>query len=316
MAQKSKTDKPEKSRAWVFTLNNPTYTNVNEFYDNNFTYGTKYCIVGEEVGESGTPHYQGYIEFTNARHLGGLKKAFDPKIHWEPRMGTGPQAREYCMKDNKYTEWGTPPRQGHRSDIESMTAMINEGANTREVLLAHEDKALRILNNVIKAKSILRPVKRNWAMDVRIYWGESGTGKTSSVYQEFNDNVYVKMIGKWWDNYDGETAVLIDDFDPDNCFDQTYDFYLKLLDRYPLMVEWKGGSGWFYSKTIIFTSNTDPAFWFRNKHNRNAFFRRVTEIRHFPLLKNEDGTGTGTEVAWGNTDPGQATCSLAGLAMV
>jgi len=126
--------------------------------------------------------------------------------------------------------------------------------------------------------------KRNWVMDVRIYYGPPGTGKTRSVYDEFGlDDVYQKMVGKWWDGYKGEKVVIIDDFDPDNCFEIVYDFYLKLLDRYPMRIEYKGGSCQFRSKIIIFTSNVDPKGWWSDKENRGAFFRRVNTIKKFSV---------------------------------
>ena len=46
----------------------------------------------------------------------------------------------------------------------------------------------------------------------RWIWGPAGTGKTRSVWLEYPD-LYPKMANKWWDGYQGEETVLIDDFD-------------------------------------------------------------------------------------------------------
>lgn len=124
--------------------------------------------------------------------------------------------------------------------------------------------------------------KRTWEMDVQIYWGEPGTGKTRHVYDTYGyDNVYVKPVGKWWDGYNGEETIVIDDFDPENCHEITYNFYLQLLDRYPMNLEIKGGYTAMRSKRIIFTSNFDPDGWFQHKGNRQAFFRRIKNIYKF-----------------------------------
>lgn len=297
----------KKTRNYCFTLNNPTYNSHKEFYEQLFLRGTTYMIVGDEVGEQGTPHYQGYIKFANPRCISGLKK-LDSKIHWEHAKGNFEQNFKYCSKDGRYTEFGERPKgQGARTDLKTITSMIDNGSKTSDILRAHEDKALRMLGNIEKAQRILNNTRRNWVMDVRIYYGAPGTGKTRAAYDEFDfDDIYPKMVGKWWDGYEGQKAVLIDDFDPGNCFGVTFDFYLRLLDAYPLMVEVKGGTTHFTSKTIIITSNYDPKGWFHNIRNRSAFFRRVSTIRHYIgdgsyELIDMSSVEQGTEVVWGNT---------------
>ena len=71
------------SKYWCFTLNNYKKEDINIISSKVLNY----CI-GEEVGESGTPHLQGYIEFeTKKRPLGVFKEY--KNIHWEKRKGDG-----------------------------------------------------------------------------------------------------------------------------------------------------------------------------------------------------------------------------------
>ena len=87
---------------WCFTLNNYT---ENE-YDTIRSICSSICkraVIGKEVGEQGTPHLQGYIEFkTKARPKSKFK--FTNKIHWEKAIGSWVENYEYCTKDKDF--WG------------------------------------------------------------------------------------------------------------------------------------------------------------------------------------------------------------------
>lgn len=58
------------SRGWVFTLNN--YTEEEETLALALPWGwhePSYGVIGKEVGESGTPHFQGYLYFKTEKSL-------------------------------------------------------------------------------------------------------------------------------------------------------------------------------------------------------------------------------------------------------
>lgn len=290
-----------RSRTWCLTLNNYTDEELLALQAWCVDH-TVYHILGREVGESGTKHIQGYIRRKSACTLSVLKKT-NERAHWEVAKGTDAQNQKYCSKENDYIEGGElPTGQGARTDQRRVWDSIKEGEGLIDILEEHGDKALRMFNVVKSVKSMVTCKPRNWVMDVRIYWGESGAGKSRAVWDEFGvDNVYPKMPGKWWDHYEGQDVVLIDDFDPGDRFGMTFDFYLKLLDRYPMFVEFKGGSCHFCSKVIIITSNFDPETWWLTQGNRDAFFRRVGVIHNY------------TEVREGNTVPPAVTAMDSGL---
>lgn len=273
-------------RNYCFT----SYVGKIQFNDN-----MKYLVQGIEIcPTTGKEHIQGFVIFKNGRTFTAVKKEFDNSIHWEVAKGNIEQNRAYCMKDKNYTEEGEIPKgNGHRTDLETVANMIRNGATSTDIInrveTTEEGKVkdygmdyIRYNRGIEKMINLVKLRPRDWEMDVRIYWGAPGTGKTRAVFDEFGqDKIYTKMVGKWWDGYQGEECVLIDDFDPKNCFDITFDFYLKLLDRYKLLIEMKGSTGQFCSKTIIFTSNFDPETWFLDRPNRQAFFRRVKVIKNF-----------------------------------
>lgn len=241
-----------------------------------------YVLLGEETcPTTGRCHWQGWYRISNGCTLSAMCKAVDGR-HVEKMNGSVEQNEKYCRKEGTVIlEEGDLPEPGKRSDLERMKEMIVAGNTEREIFEEQPGNYIRYNRGIQKAKSLYEK-KRDWEMDVRIYWGKPGTGKTRSVYDEFGiDNVYVKMQGKWWDGYSNEQVVVIDDFDPENMFDIVYGFYLCLLDRYPMRIECKGGSMQFGSKIIIFTSNFNPKTWFIDRKNRDAFFRRVKLIKEF-----------------------------------
>lgn len=90
-----KEPRPSGSKRWAFTWNN---------YPDNWlaplapVFQGSQWVAGFEVGESGTPHIQGYVEFpTKVRPIGyrGAPKG----IHWETAKGTRAQNVAYCTKD-------------------------------------------------------------------------------------------------------------------------------------------------------------------------------------------------------------------------
>jgi len=85
----------------VFTRNNYIGTLFED------TVSCKYIIYGKEVGESGTPHLQGFVTFPEAKTLKTVIKLFNG-CHVE--ISKAPfQAIEYCKKEGAFVERGDPP---------------------------------------------------------------------------------------------------------------------------------------------------------------------------------------------------------------
>lgn len=90
-------NKVNAAKKWCFTFNNykeMEYVSIIRVIEKS----CRFAIIAKEIGESGTPHLQGYIEFKTRRrpkHFFGYNA-----IHWELAKGSRACNVEYCSKDD------------------------------------------------------------------------------------------------------------------------------------------------------------------------------------------------------------------------
>lgn len=241
----------------------------------------QYIVYQLERGETtGRLHIQGYLELCSPMRIAGVKKILDRQdAHIEKRKGTVDQAIEYCKKEATRVEgpWedGKHKGQGLRSDLAEVCEMIKNGSRLEEVADEYPDTYVRNYRGLGELKSLLSK-KRDFMTELHIIWGPSGSGKTSSVVGKEKD-LFVKPDGHWWDGYDGEEAVLIDDvlwISCDGVGGVARQDWLRLADRYPHKVPVKGGFKNFVTKRIYITSMYDPT----NFISLDGMKRRVTSV--------------------------------------
>lgn len=108
----------------------------------------KYCVYQPEIcPDTGTLHYQGYVELKRTNTLGQVKLMFnDNTMHLEPRRGTREDARAYCMKEDsrmpgtepiEFGEW-TGKGQGRRDDLNAAKQIILDTPTWPQVMLNPE----------------------------------------------------------------------------------------------------------------------------------------------------------------------------------
>jgi Putative viral replication protein len=96
-------------KSWAFTLNNWNWA---EYHHLTHLVKRKdecvYIVFGKEVGKSGTPHLQGFIDFSDSMLLEEVKAIVSQRAHFEvARMQL--KAIEYCKKDGDVYEEGIKP---------------------------------------------------------------------------------------------------------------------------------------------------------------------------------------------------------------
>lgn len=258
-----------KSRAYCFTLNNYTdleHTTISEME-------CRYLCIGKEIGESGTPHLQGYVYFASPRSLNSIKKLM-PRAHLEVAKGNPVQASDYCKKDGDFIESGELPAQGKRSDIDNVRDMIKEGLGMRDIVdVASSYQSIKCAESVLKYKE----KKRDFKTEVTWLWGPSGSGKTRYAYDNHSpDEIHLQIsTEKWYEGYDSHPIVIIDEVSNETSYSM-----LKLLcDRFPARVEYKGGSRSFLAKKIYITSLSHPAdLFYSYPENGKEMLRRIDKI--------------------------------------
>lgn len=240
-----------KARGFVFTLNNPT----DEDGEALEKIECRYLVIGRETGESGTFHYQGYILFKNPRSFEAVKKLI-PRAHIEVQKGSYSQAIEYCKKDGDFIERGDCPDQGsaggdaNKRRFEDAFAAAARG----EFEAIPGDIKLRFWRTIKEIRKDHMEVPADEA-DVTGVWiyGPPGCGKSHSARERF-PGAYLKMQNKWWDGYQEQEYVILDDFDS-----KELGHHLKIwADRYAFLAETKGGALAIRPKKIVITSNYAP----------------------------------------------------------
>lgn len=261
-----------RSRAWCFTLNNyeePDYAAI-------ALLGAQYTIYGKEIGESGTPHLQGYVYFKTARTLASLKKKL-PRAHWEVRKGSHGQASEYCRKDGDVVEYGVPPE---KDGGDTISQRMEKNKRLRDTLLSElvDSGELNILDvkRLKQSRDILANEGLPFVADgVRGVWihGPPGTGKTHYARSEYGETFFVKAQNKWFDGYQGEPVIVLDDLDK---FGACLGHYMKIwADKWSCTGEVKGGTVPLRHEKFVVTSNYTPAeLWPEDDEMRKAIERR------------------------------------------
>ncbi len=275
-------------RNWCFTLNNYTdqmVTILHSQTERPDTYIT-YMIYQHEISESGTPHLQGYIELKRRMSLRALKRRLNlPTIHLEPRRGTAVQARDYCLKEDtrdpagngNHFEFGTirRPRGRPSGPLEEVTSAIADGMSMNEIAETFPATYVRSHKGLLALQSELAD-HRCWPMEIIIYYGKTGTGKSYKANHDYPDAYKCPWPAKggwWWPNYGGEETVILDEF----RHQISYDKMLHLFDRYAWTVQYKGGHYKFRSKRVVITTNIPPHEWYKGVEDVAPLRRRISE---------------------------------------
>lgn len=273
------------------------------------TYGVETCP------ETKKEHLQGYSYRKSACTMKAMKKWLGQEtIHLQVAGGTAEQNKLYCQKGiQSKEEWteqkgegpnygkeamifecGTIPKQGVRQDIIDLRDSISSKRCLSDMLCEDVNLAAlaqfgRFSDMVFQAS--LKKRTRLWReLEVIVHHGATGTGKTRVPY-DLGAYKWEPVTPEWWDGYDGENILLIDEF-----YGQLKPArMLAILDGYQLRLPIKGGHTYAQWTKIYITSNVHPDEWYGDNVPdavKCALERRITTVVKFPRSPTIEKTST------------------------
>jgi len=250
-------------RRWCFTLNNPPPGALFTLLPQ----GVKFVFWSLEKGESGTPHFQGYIHMRDPARLAKMIKLIAPlKAHWALAKGSEEQNIAYCSKPEGHLdgpwELGERSKQGERTDLKPYEEVCKEVASGKplvEIALANPSVFVKHANGLMKLSAMVPSLDRP-GLQVCFIKGKSGLGKTFMVHERFPTACWCTYgnSGIWFNTYSGGDVIIIDEF-AGQC---PIHKLLRLLQGYPCELETKGGGYPARYTKVILTANRMPETWY------------------------------------------------------
>jgi hypothetical protein len=237
------------------------------------------------------------VLFSTLKTWIGFKRA-----HVECMKGTPEDSLAYCTKqDSDAFIRGELPAPGKRTDVHKAVELIREGRSLRELANGEDIAGAVAVVKFSKGLTILRSLCNGpRTKPPQVFWlhGATGTGKTKCAI-DFGlkiggglDAVWISGGGfRWFDGYDGQPVAIFDDF---RAKDVKFNYFLRLLDRYPMDVEFKGGFVAWKPEFIVVTAPVDPeeCFATRKEHRPEdirQLLRRITQVFHLTELRTVAG---------------------------
>lgn len=206
----------------------------------------------------------------------------------------------YCSKqDSAPFVYGTLPAPGKRTDLHAATDRIRDGATLRELAQDAEIGSVAIVK-FHKGLTILRSLLQGERTDKPfVVWlsGPTGTGKTRSLFElgelvaPSRDDIWISAGGlRWFDGYDGQSVAIFDDFRAKHV--TSFAILLRLLDRYPYRVEFKGGFVNWVPKFIFISCPYGPERCFAKRkefvpEDIEQLLRRLDFVHEFSSVQSD-----------------------------
>lgn len=248
----------------------------------------------ERAPTTGTLHVHALLYFRKAQRHTGVKEILKcPTANCQPPIDET-AAERYVSKEESRVEG--PIKCGNWSETKGLRMAASDVVklaclkSARELLAEEPDVAERRWRLVDLARKFAPPRMRDH-VDVRIIWGATAVGKSHYVHSTHKCGEVYSLPPTvdrqiWFDGYDGELVMLMDEFDPDMW---SLPFLNQVLDKWPVRLRTKGGFTSARWEAVFIIANSDPTSWFLGCPSGilHAFRRRVSHVWHKQALGEE-----------------------------
>jgi len=313
--QEARQKKDTRHRGWVFTVNNPQQIETVFYEYLKGLYNVRYFVFAKEQGDKGeTPHYQGYIEFSEPKYFSKMKNDFSeprvlPAAHLEPRKGAKKQAADYVRKtgeyaDKKHTQTGEvyeygklPAEDGERSDLNDIMEDIEAGLTNIELVKKYGSKFISVRGwaDEYRQDILTQKYSKERRLDLEVYYiyGLTNIGKTRYILDKYGDeNVFImseygnSFNRERFDGYKGERMILFEEFRSSIIISNM----LRYLDVYKVQLPCRYSNKTACYNRAYITSNWALREQYKNIQTEHpdtwdAFLRRITAVYDFSKSK-------------------------------
>lgn len=252
----------------------------------------KYLVIKKGITpETNKQHWHGIAVFEDSKRGSAVAKLFGNtrNVH----IGTVrnmERADKYLMEHEELVLEHSEPvvakknlagkevTQGGRTDLYQIYDELKQEKTMYQILDAHPATFIRMGRHIAFAKAFLDKERRfeDRKIKVLVLIGEPGSGKTRGVLEHYGRRNVYKFVDTgvataWFDGYDGEKVLLLDDF----YGGIKYNYLLNLLDRYALRLDVKGSTTYAAWETVVITSNAEINTWYTSVPHTIALERRI-----------------------------------------
>lgn len=291
------------SRKWLLTFNNPekygfSHDNIKAALST--IKNLDYWCMCDEIGKEGTYHTHLFIFRQGAIRFEMIKKKF-PTAHIDYCRGTTQENRDYIRKEGRYKdtdkeetnlhntfeEFGECPieEQGKRNDLNALYSMIKDGLSNYDILESNPAYMLQLekienCRQVILAEEFKHKFRE---LEVEYWFGKTDTGKSRTIMERYNYNVYrVTDYKHPFDNYKGQDVIMFEEFHSNIKIQDM----LVYLDGYPLDLPCRYNNKVACYTKVYITSNMSLKDQYVNiqreyEETWNAFLRRINTVKTF-----------------------------------
>jgi len=265
-------------KGYCLTINNPT-DGYEDLFDNP---KFEYAIFGRETAPTtGTRHLQAYVYYQR-KVVASKVMAMFPGAHITQANGTPKANRAYCSKGGDFKEFGTLPKTAAQAGGDATSekwakakAQAKSGdldAIDPQIYICYYNTLRRIKGDNSSKVQSLEVLTNEW------HYGPTGTGKSRTVREKYPD-AFIKDANKWWDGYNNEDVVIIEDVD---IYDRALGRFFKLWgDHYSFPAESKcQGKIDIRPKKIIVTSNYHPSEIWEDNKTYDPILRRFSLFKY------------------------------------